>query len=177
MPHFPQDDLNNKFSAFRADEAVRYEEDLVHRLLTRFSLQRVKHDLLQASIASTGMNRLTLDGFCVHFSDFPYYLGARIIRKVSERVTPSRLFKAFGTTELVKQYGDLLDAAEFEAQARSIGMVFPWPNLPPGLIMHNETFDTSTPGVRLYCSAGADSMTIEPYQLWLANLNWRPSKG
>lgn len=167
-----------------------YADRMVNFMLSRYKLTRFRTTMQAAARSSTGNYRLTLDQFAKTFN-FPVYLFADVIPWVTRDMTLDKLFNHFTKRKILTRYEEL--SSEFtpeEYDGMPSGLIFKWPKISRGLILHNRVTDISEPPsgltrpcVRMIWSpttrtrrniAGTRYLTLEPLEQFLAGVNWEP---
>lgn len=136
------------YEALRQD---KYEEQVVKFLLRRFDLLPWKRDLLALTRETEGASRLRLAAFNQIFNTFPVFLQARHIRKLTEKVLVRTLFANFSNLPFVSEYSEFHDSFRELARQdhKAVGLIFKWPYLPGGLVIHNIQIELDKTGTRM----------------------------
>ncbi len=124
----------------------------------------------------TGERRLTLDQFWERFSP-PVYLVAVKLGFVIENNPQAQIFAKFTKCSFVKRYLELHD--NYQTLDAPLGMIFGWPGLPGGLILHNGERDQDADGVFTCWRSGDNWLVLEPFAVYLRSLHqvWHPEAG
>lgn len=169
----PNDDLTRNLTGkdFREMRARQHEDEIVRSLLAKLKLQKIGRELAKHQATIDGNFRATLDGFCSRFAEFPLYLQTSVIQGVGAKESVSRLFLRFGDTSIVKAYDEIASRSTLER--RPVGMIFPWPHMPLGMILHN-CGNCNHDGVKLVWQRSDDFLVLEPWASFMHSLDWRP---
>lgn len=169
--------INEKFFAQQKQlDFDRFEHSLVDYLLKKFGMSRWRGELLQLRRTRIDDSLLQLQDFCYTFTDFPMYLGSRVIPHIAKKNPFSRFFLGFETTQLVQKYDEFLDSMSDEG--RPLGLVFRWPNVPHGMLLHNGVIDHAEDGAKLVWCRESDQLTLQPFSLFVRSVQtWRPTEG
>lgn len=169
----PNDDLTQglKGRDFKQERELQFEQEVLSSLLTKFKLTSMRRELAKEHERNVGQFRATLDEFCHTFYDFPLYLQARVIPGVGKKESVSKLFQKFTDTSIVRYFEELL--AVVGEDGRPAGMIFSWPFVPLGLIIHNST-TLEHDGVSLTWKKSNDQLVITTWSSVLHNLAWQP---
>lgn len=163
----------------------KFEGKVVEFLLRQFSALSHKRDLLDLCYESERVRKLRLAYFQEHFHDFPVRLVSKHIRKVAEDANVRLLFMSFSQLPFVAAYDDYWQDVGQEAadSSRGFGLIFNWPFLPGGFVLHNINMELDTPGTRLVRVYKDGNKTV---RLVLEDLKsfcsmvsayWKPSEG
>ena len=124
-------------------ETARLEESRVRLILREFGLQDWATKLLIKDHHHTGEEaRLSFATFNAVFPGFPIYLEARPLYALANHSTCSQttLFRNFRQYLPYRQFQEVLDDAVELAGGRPVGMLYRWPGITHGLILHNGDF-------------------------------------
>ena len=153
------------------DESI-FEDELVSYLLGRYGLRDSKWDILEAQKKSTGGYQLTLYQFQELFGSFPPYLVSTKIKGIAKDLTIRGLCQKFMARKIIKRYKELRETVPLEYRGKLYGMVFNYPYITRGLILHNG--DSHHDGVKIVWSDGPKQLCIEPFDQFLDCLpEWR----
>jgi hypothetical protein len=158
-PHNPE--------AYTASKQAKYEGRIVKELLQRYELTDLTWMLLKEGKRSRRKPALLLEHFHARFPDFPIHLRAYIINKVSDVYPLYKLFKRLTTLPLYEEYRDLVDSVRSRTESRSVGVVFPWPYIKHGLVLHNHPISTKVQGARMFWVLPEGQLVLEPLDVLL----------
>lgn len=174
---------------------AQYEDKVVGHLLYRFHLSRFKAQLLMDWQRHCGKAALALPAFFRRFPTFPIYLTALQIPFIERECTVRRLFNSMSTRPMVKRYEEFVSEGLIpeDFADKALGLVFPWPHIDHGLILHDGLVDIENkpaagtrPQVRLIWTLPEQKrkwmkthqgwptpyLTIEPFEQFIGNLTW-----
>lgn len=129
-------------------------------------------------------DRLDFEALHHVLPELPVQLFCKIFPNLGKRLTVSRFFTAFASTEVYKYYQQLVKDQGLERHC--VGLVFRWPRLggpgagPTGLVLHNRPPQWDVPGVRLtWTNKEGETLVVEPLPVLLAAIlggssEWRP---
>jgi hypothetical protein len=195
MTHPLQFVTDGKLAETEANRAAQYEDKTVGHLLYRFHISRYKARLLMEAQRRIGKSVLSLPIFFEHFPTFPYYLTAAQIPFIERECTVRRLFNSMSTRPMIRRYEDFVDESLIPDCFidKPLGLVFPWPHIEHGLIVHDGAVDFDTkppvntkPMVRMIWTLSEQKrkwmdkhqgwptpyLTIEPFEQFLTGLAW-----
>jgi hypothetical protein len=160
--------------SFARRDHERFEAGVVEHLCKHFRLPSKAKSAMRSQFgARTGEYRLTLDAFYEQFPACPVYFVARVFRKVAMKSTVSRLLSRFLEQAFTKAFAGLDDDVPVDIQdSHAIALVFPWPYLPDGMVLHNRTRENDTAGGRFtWVSATGAYLTMEPMSVFLKTID------
>lgn len=172
----------------KARQEAEYEERLVGHLLSRYGLSSYKNWLRKQNNAS-GTSVLTLPPFLEHFGQFPVYLSVAKIPGVTKNCTVDKLFNKMSTRKIVDVYATMRDELVPEHyQDYPFALVFPWPYIPKGMVLHDKsvTLDELPVGLKKPCvrlvwtlskrkQRYGKYLVLEPLDQLLAAITWEPT--
>jgi hypothetical protein len=124
-------------------EAATLEESRVRLILQEFGLQDWTVALRHEEHCHTGEEaRLSFTAFDTVFPGFPIYLEARPLYALADHSTCSQtaLFRNFHRYLPYRQFEEVLNSAAERAGGRPVGLLYRWPGITYGLILHNGDF-------------------------------------
>lgn len=152
------------------DANVRWEEQVVSRLLTVLGLTKLRPQLRQAEAERTGVARLTLVQFFEFVPQFPVFLISSAMYKIAEDATIQRLFQRFEKTRLYQTFDNSVDLLPPEREDAPYGLVVRWPYLKNGLIIHDASVDMYADGFRMFYYQNRRGLTLEPFDSFLERM-------
>jgi hypothetical protein len=188
--------LDGGLSDSAASSEAKYEDKVVSYLLYRFHISRHKSQLLTEAQRRFGRAMLSLPIFFERFPSFPVYLTVAQIPFIERECTVRKLFNSFSTRQMVKKYEEFIDEQllPLEFGDKPLGLVFPWPHIEHGLILHDSFVDftakpqpNTKPQVRMVWTLSEQKrkwmdkhqgcatpyITVEPFEQFLGNLEWQ----
>jgi hypothetical protein len=168
-----------------AQEEARFEDDVVHYVLTKHNQHELRRQLLAESREAYGRPQLTLAAMR-DYLPFPLHLQAEKIPGVAEDLTLYRLYENFTKRKFWKRWQHLLEDRPDGAEAT--GLVFHFPYLKStrlregrggALVLHDyQGYDVDAPGVRMtYRPPEGVSLHLETLSRLLAVVvlnGWQP---
>lgn len=178
---------------------ARYEDRIVSYLTYRYNLSRYKSTLLTAAQRRFGRPQLLLSVFLDQFPTFPVFLASAKIPYIQEDCSMGRLLLRMSTRKIIQRYQQTIeeDLVPEAFQGKPFGLVFPWPRVEHGLILHDRPVDfqalptsTTKPTVRIVwtlprqkrtwmnkrCHYPTPHLTIERLEQFVDNLSWSPEE-
>lgn len=168
MKEHPFGGIHNQWEEQAGIDEAAFEEKTVKYLLSRYGLTKAKWELLETQKKLTGGYKLTLYQFHEYFGSFPAYLVAAKIKDIAKDCTIQKMFKRFMARKIIKYYKDLRETVPDEYRGRLYGMVFYFPYMSRGLILHNG--DEHHDGVKVVWQDGNRSLCVEPFDQFLDSL-------
>jgi len=149
-----------------------FAEEVVKLLLKRYRISK-EHRLamLEESERRFGTRHLSLDLFLKFFPTFPMVLQCVYIWQIAKRISIADLFGNFGRTPLVQFYEEFYKTAVEDTDSRSFGLVFNWPHVRGGLVLHNHVIDTRVDGTRLLWTSQNRQLVVETLGVVLDTLD------
>jgi hypothetical protein len=156
-----------------------FEQDVVNHLFRHFRLESfLKSHVIEWTYTVVGVRQLSLPGFDKVFPSFPMQLQVQKFRHLPEHLTVSRFFSDLRSQPFIKAYRRLLKEAPEDVREKPIGLVFHWPFLRGGLVIHDQEPDLNVPGVRVFWTCEHNrTFTIEPLTLLLLTIDRLSSGG
>jgi hypothetical protein len=165
MKEHPLGGIHRRWEEQAGIEEAAFEEKTVKYLLSHYGLAKSKWELLETQKKLTGGYNLTLHQFQEHFGSFPVYLVSAKIKDIAKDFTLLKVFKTFMARKIIKHYKDLRETVPEEYRGRPYGMVFYFPYMSRGLILHNG--DEQHDGVKIIWSDGPRRLCVEPFDQFL----------
>ncbi len=149
---------------------INFESDCVSHTLKVMGRSSLKNHLLNKCEQNCGERRLRFLELCDHFYKMPY-LVARSLSK-SERKSSSadslyRLFTHFEDRVLYKEFEEHSQDIPQEFSGRHLGVVFNWPHIKNGLLIHDYNI-RHLDGVCLTFTSGDLVLHVEPLSQFVA---------
>jgi hypothetical protein len=135
--------MENAYKISLDEEAVKLEERRVRLVLDKFGLQKFTRQVIDAEYSEgSGERRLTFRGFDVVFPGFPIRLVVTPFYRLADYSTCSQtaLFRNFRHYLPYRQFDDILEATAECGDGRPVGLVYCWPGIKDGLILHTGRF-------------------------------------
>jgi len=181
-------------------QEAQYEDKAIGYVLYRFHLSRYKPRLLTEAQHRFGKMALTSALFLDNFPTFPFFLTTARIPYVEKDWTVRKLFNSMSTRQAVKRYEEIVSEGLVPAEFRDkpLGLIFPWPHIDHGLILHDGITDFEAkpaagakPTVRLVWTLSEQKrkwmdeqqgwptpyLIIETFEQFLNNVIWEPPAG
>lgn len=179
MEDHPLGNLQKNWEEIKGFQEGRYEEGIVAHLLTVYKLTKHKWPLLQEQRNTSGHARLTLYQFHQRFPDFPAYLAACRIPHVVKNCSLDKLFNKFADRDIMQRYETMLESIPQAFQRHTHGLVFHWPYVSRGLILHDGEVTVGEEGVRMLIRLKKRKrvLCLEPFPQFLASSpqdHWSP---
>lgn len=204
------DDYRAKFShvvAFGSPAAIisatrQFEDGIVKFMLTRMNIAKYRADAIRENnFNATGVKLLSLACFNEYFTNFPFLLGANLLRRLevpwSPKITAANYavhtdpystvpscFKQFNWVPFVVAYVALYDQMAAKSNNRGICLVFPRKGLPRGMCIHNDDSEQYWPSglawVYKFTDGGKDRrLFVQPFQslveaIYANGRGWKP---
>lgn len=178
-------------------QEAQYEDKAIGYILYKFRLSRYKPRLLTESQHRFGRMALSAPLFLEFFPTFPFFVTAARVPYIEKDCTVRRLFNSISTRQVVKRYEQIIEEGLVPEVFRDkpIGLLFPWPHIDHGLILHDGVLDFEAkpavgekPTVRLVWTLPEQKrrwmserqgwptpyLVIEPFEQFLSNVVWDP---
>jgi len=155
---------------FKDAQKVKWEEDCVKQLLSVFKSQERKWDLLKESSQYCQNPRLRLCDFCNMFPKFPISLRSCLMT-TADVPTIVGMMENFKHVKLGINWCDEWSRLSSQEKSRGLGVIFKWPRLRLGMVLHNVApFQVESGGAsRLVWSDKGLTLVMQP---WAAVLDY-----
>ena len=153
-------------------ERLVYDEKTVRMLLKRYRISdEHKFAMWKESDRRLGTKRLTLELFLEFFPTFPMILRTERFSRITKKVSVADLFAEFGKTILVRMYETNYKHCVPNINPKPFGLVFDWPHVRGGLVIHNHPIDTRVDGTRLLWTSKNGQLVVETLNVLLDTLD------
>ena len=173
----------------KAKQAAEYEEKLVGHLISRYGLSSYKSWLRKQSQQQTGSSLLTMNSFLDSFGQFPVYMAVTKIGGLIKNCALDKLYNKMSTRKMIEAYVTMRDELVPDYyQDYPFALVFPWPYIPKGMVLHDKGIDIEVlpeglkkPCVRLVWTLSKRKqrygkyLVLEPVDQFLAGIRWEPT--
>lgn len=143
---------------------VNFESDCVSHTLKILGRTSLKNHLLKKCEQNCGERRLRFLELCDHFYKMPYIV-ARSLRKSERKSSDAdslyKLFMKFEERVLYKEFAEHSEDIPQEFSGRHLGVVFNWPRIKNGLLVHDYNVQ-HLDGVHLTFTSGDLVLHVEP---------------
>lgn len=143
---------------------VNFEADCVASVLKVLGRSSLKNSLIKKCEQNCGERRLRFLELCDHFYKMPY-IAARSLRKHERKSSNAdslyKLFTRFEDRVLYTEFEDHASDIPQEFSGRHLGVVFNWPRIKGGLLVHDYSVQ-HLDGVHLTFTSGDLVLHVEP---------------
>jgi hypothetical protein len=158
----------------------QFEEQVVNLLFSCFGLPAAeKHVLRHRCKGRTGHDNLTLADFFESYPSFPLRFVIHRFRGLPRVLTVSQLFGNFARQPFARAFARVYEELDPDSAEKSAGLLFSWPNVNAGLVLHNCPPDLQQPGGRFYWvnpENPRECLVLEPLRLLLQSLSAKGEK-
>ena len=150
--------------------AARQDKQRVKLILHEFGLQKWRGQVYDEHYAVTGDRRLSVAAFNRVFPGFPIHLKSLPLYGLGShtRCNQTAMFRDFRKYVPYEQFLAEQDTLQAEAFGRPIGILYRWPGIRHGLILHNGEFPTN--GFKQTFMDDAVRVTVEHFGRFLRTL-------
>jgi len=127
---------------------VSFEHEVVQTIISKYGLTAYKVDLMDKET-----RMYNLDKFSSRFPEFPLYLFSSYIPGLTKSEMVAKMFNNFEKCPFVTTFKDALEEqVPDEFRNYPCGLIFNYPRVPKGMILHSKAIEVTKPGTRLVFS-------------------------